>query len=482
MNKGIELHTSDGETIHVPVDIAERWSYFIPLLSGRWDSNRVSVPFSLNELQAWLSLDETMLASTDKTENYSSIAEVVEYFGYKDESWLAKVIVDSNVPQDKRKQAYLRQGRWVRSTGSLRPYLNNEDKYVLHGNFFVGRDPVYDHTAWVSYYDCDMPTRRWSEPITAEQRDRALAIDSLSVLAGIVHSSYLRSRDTSSRDNEIPWTCVPWQDVISFLPNSLLLAEGEEWAVHRRQTMLQSNRDLALSDIEKRANQVSHDYYEYALADMIPPSQPRVFSEKYAGFNRHKSSGIHFSPQPHQDKVLLNIGLSHVLQFYDKMSEAMSKSSYTSKLKGEGARKLDVLRKRLVLSGLSPVLEGGTPQDIGKYSHLEASYGSKAVVVVTPPTIVTIMNLNALYRSQWFRKDSDIYINNATIPTEDFPAVVQYFSETLGSAALNRAAVMLMEYYEELPHNKKDERLILFSQLALDALPDGELGGPLSIP
>lgn len=471
----------EGVTVAIPDTTAQRWEYFSPLLSGNWTEATNQVPFTLAQLQQWLTLDRMLekkhyvLTPSDPLLSYSDVVEQADYFGGGDE-WLEYVRVDETTPEEERREAYLRQGRYIRSQRHPPGYtiLSYHARPVVHHNFFLSSDPIYNNKVPHRYYG-DTDLSRWSTPITPEQRARALALDDISVLAGIVNSSWLINR----REGEVAWQDIPWNDLIKFVPYPGILGgyQGDD----REQAITR----LESSKVVKRA------YYEYALADVAPPIEPYVGYRTYVDVDSGQglqAASIEFRPGwssfdgkfrpdnlPFDDQFP---SLRDVSEFYDKMSEAMRLSPYKSRVKHSKkttteqraqADEVSRLHTRLLMCGLSPILPGGKIGDINKLEGgLLSVHSHKKTLLVTAEAVVPIITLTTLYRGQYLRFTMEHLLNDETIPEEHFPAVIEYYLKTLGAKSLNRSCEMLMEYYLALSDKDREEqaRVLTFCELA----------------
>lgn len=148
----------------------------------------------------------------------STLRPIIEYLEPVNHEWRTRVLLgddDRGITRGREIETridflyYL--GRYIREFEAGRyPYQQRVEELV-HGNFFLYRDPAYNgkQDGKDIYHD----------KISAELLRDALELESLNILTGAVHQAWLAA-DRPDDGVEVPWYFLPWQD-LSYVHSSL---------------------------------------------------------------------------------------------------------------------------------------------------------------------------------------------------------------------------------------------------------------------
>lgn len=489
--------SSPEESVRVPISIASQWEYFAALLSGRWGySDEVIVPLSTQEILTWYSVatqtpydfefNYPLGESRANLVHYNLVAPVVDFFGPTNDDWLRYTLIDERVPEDKRRDLYVRQGRSLRDR-----FLSYDFSYV---NYLTSSDPVY---------------LRWDDE-EEDKRQAWLNKDNYSILTSILHNGYLVSDvRLMATKPVVPWYNVNRKEIIKYVPQPNLflsfelekLYEVEEvrgssimpfedyvfkygdtivyvdeqarqaWLaqLERRRERAPTFEDymfkygetleqVRLTQLERRGEGVP-TFEDYVLADMTPPESVKpVFRLPSLDFMRFSYQyPVKLSTQG--DKTILTTQAPRVMELYEKVAIALLRhGSIYERVRNSGAY---VLLKAYVPLSPEDDLSDCWPQ----YNDLLKLQDKYA----TTEQLVRAMTVQALSCGDMLHAHDTISGKYAVYKSE-YKRVIKYFLETLGSVVLTEIAILLVELYGEM--GSKDDRLLSFAELVRESLPE----------
>jgi hypothetical protein len=183
--------TSDGHNIELSEDVRSRWEVFNFIDDATGPQSEYQLDFTSEEVLAFLAMDllgqNGVPIMRGTLPNLSSLEHIVAFMSPVDDSWRTKVIVDAKVMD--RRAAFLLLGRWIRRHGVTYPIdpLTVLDFYDTPTELDTKRTfSVSGDVASIAHEELDSIREDGS---TA--RDKVLGLDWLSILTGIVYSSWL---------------------------------------------------------------------------------------------------------------------------------------------------------------------------------------------------------------------------------------------------------------------------------------------------
>lgn len=230
----ITIKSDSGKIFKVPKTYSSYWQQLGNLPT--------TLPFSSEEIVVWQLLAKVVSSATDIATkpkffsliDYFTVVKLAEYLKPDNDTWLEYVCIQRGNIQNNEElqQAYSRQGRYIRQTGVFRPY-HTQIPYVCDGfynNFFVSFDPIYNFsTIEISDDEVDM-SEYYIDPLDEETRDKLINADEMNIIAGIVHSTYLKlisHREYKEKlilpiSYEMPVSMVDWNTVVTLVAPMLL--------------------------------------------------------------------------------------------------------------------------------------------------------------------------------------------------------------------------------------------------------------------
>lgn len=435
---------SPEEAVRVSLGVARRWKYFEPLLSGRWgDVNELTVPLSAQQLRTWYSVvtqtsydfefNYPLGASCASLIHYNLVAPVVDYFIPTSDDWLLYTLIDEQVPEDKRRDLYVRQGRRLRDM-----FLSYDLSYV---NYITSSDPVYLH---------------WNDE-DEDKRQAWLNNDNYSILTSILHNGYLVSDvKLMPRKPVVPWYNVNRKEIIKYVPQPNLFLSFELQELYGPAPDDESEEDR-LRELEFKG-EGGPSFEDYVLADMTPPSPLKpVFKLPYMGYMRFSYQyPVKLSILP--DKTILTTSAPRVMELYDKFAPALLRhGTVYERVLNSGVYVL--LKAYIVFLGQDTLLNCWPT--FSQLPKLEDSYMTTAQLVRSM-TVQALTMGNMLHAHDTPRGKYAVY-------KSEYKKVIQYFLDTLGSVVLTEIAILLMEFHKET--GSKDDRLLSFAELVHASLP-----------
>lgn len=352
------------------------------------------------------------------------------------------------------KEAFAVQGRYIRSTGIERSYhriyLGQYSQSLVHNNFFVRYDPAYNFSKLMHRYDEPNRAVPIYQPEENVNKEAILDIYELNVIAGIVHSAYLRFLSELKPewnkypiDQELPPKLIDWNVVITLRTPRVLGTFGTPKLFYRSEVINRINQgeigQITFVDQAYSDGKVDILPIIYMKSEKLPYSFPFTI-------------GIHKSLQ--ETFIHLTISKEYQFAIYSTLSEAMM----TKLIPLDGNVTEKWLTKIFKDSGLGPILSGKTAKDT---SILKVSQ-KPSTLYSTIDTLVPIMNLSMLYRNKLISENGR-NITNIPIPEEDFRDIVVRGTKVLGSDNMINVAIACINLYNIM--KKPDQRLLTFATL-----------------
>lgn len=434
------------EAVRVPITIASQWEYFAALLSGRWGySDEVIVPLSTQEILTWYSVatqtpydfefNYPLGESRANLVHYNVVAPVVDFFGPTNDDWLRYTLIDEQVPEDKRRALYIRQGRSLRDR-----FLSYDFSYA---NYITRSDPVY---------------LRWDDE-EEDKRQAWLNKDNYSILTSILHNGYLVSDvRLMATKPVVPWYNVNRKEIIKYVPQPNLFLSFELDMLYGESLADDEDELDRLAEVERRG-EGKPTFEDYVLADMTTPESVKpVFRLPPMHFMRFSyQHPVKLSTQ--EGKTILTTEASRVMELYEKVAIALLRhGSIYERVRNSGAY---VLLKAYVPLSPEDDLSDCWPQ----YNDLLKLQDKYA----TTEQLVRAMTVQALSCGDMLHAH-DTPSGKYAVYKSEYKRVIKYFLETLGSVVLTEIAILLVELYGEM--GSKDDRLLSFAELVRESLPE----------
>lgn len=189
--------------MEIPEDVVNNWKYFKTLSSGKYKMEEETVlPPDIN-FNLWYDMAVGGLPVA-----WSEIHHTAEYFGPVNDKWLLDVYVNDK-DENIRINLYRKIGRMIRMLGGNRPYIKNDIKFFVYGNFFLYCDPAYDKK---NENDIYIYTTRLTDKEKEEIINKTEIMD---LITGIMNSAYVGSSLVGlfNISEEIFWDHVDWRDL-----------------------------------------------------------------------------------------------------------------------------------------------------------------------------------------------------------------------------------------------------------------------------
>lgn len=252
----------------------------------------VSVPLSSSELDLFIDfatsdLEESPVGRTIYL--LSVMGRIMDFMQPLDEFWWRRCVVDEAV--EDRESALSNLGLYVRSGGiesiPYYVYLGIEPN-LIEGGFRLRYDPVW-HLEKTLLEAGEVST--WSGKWTTQIRDRALEIEWMNHLYGILESAWLieasLAEGSVADDSRIHTGYINWKDVARFMP-SLVTVHGIVPPIHDM-IGLRIDYQLVMSILEEQQRDVG-GMISSAVAALSLSSRPVIPFYHHQVFYTYRSS------------------------------------------------------------------------------------------------------------------------------------------------------------------------------------------------
>ena len=185
---------STGRTWSIPGSEAKKWDLL------KMAREPVTVDLPDESVEKWYKT-----ITSNFIYSLSELKTTIEYFGPLEDDWRLYIIYDSELGSkmygvwEEPSDYMIALGRRIRSNRVKYPY-HKPVKELVHGNFFLWRDPIFDNSQVFDSVASD------------ENLQDALAVTNLNLITGVVHQAYLKSVRLKEVvvDEELPWANIRW--------------------------------------------------------------------------------------------------------------------------------------------------------------------------------------------------------------------------------------------------------------------------------